>query len=396
MPFGFRPPARRARQVLIAGVALPALFSLAACAFLQQPKFGAIPEGERLATLQRSPNHADGEFRNLVDTPVLVDGAGSFSTLVAYLFQPTGNLRPASPPPTVKTNLKALDTRRDTVVWLGHSSYFVLFAGKRILIDPVLSPYASPVSFSTQAFAGTTLYGVDDLPDIDVLLITHDHWDHLDHATVSALQGKVGRAIVPLGVGAHLERWGYTAGQISEADWYDTRELDGGLAIHVVPARHYSGRWLTRDRALWAGFVLASPRARILFSGDTGYGPHFKDLAQRFGGFDLAALDMGQYDARWPYIHMTPEEAAQAAADLHAQALLPAHVGRFNIALHAWDDPFARIVAASRERPYRLATPMIGEPLIVNETAQRFSRWWENDAAASRLAAIPAQAQEQP
>jgi L-ascorbate metabolism protein UlaG (beta-lactamase superfamily) len=230
------------------------------------------------------------------------------------------NLQPGVPLPTLKTDLKALDAGRDTVVWLGHSSFFVLFSGKRLLIDPVFSPYAAPVSLSTQAFAGTTLYATEDMPEIDALLITHDHWDHLDHATVTALEPQVRRVLVPLGVGAHLEHWGYTRDKIHEADWFGKLELADGSAIHAVPARHYSGRLLDRNRTLWAGFVLESGKRRILFGGDSGYGPHYAELARRFGGFDLVALDMGQYDARWPYIHMTPEEAAQAAMDLNLSA----------------------------------------------------------------------------
>ena len=231
------------------------------------------------------------------------------------------------------------------------------------------------------------------MPEIDVLLITHDHWDHLDYDTVTALRGKVGQVLVPLGVGAHFEHWGYARDKVREGDWYDTLKLEqkqeqkrgADLAIHLVPARHYSGRWLTRNKTLWAGFVLESATRRILFSGDTGYGPHFKELAQRFGSFDLAALDMGQYDPRWPYIHMTPEDAAQAAADLQAKALLPAHVGRFNIARHAWNEPLERIGAASEGKRYRLFTPMIGEPLKLDGTEPRFSRWWNGTSGiASR------------
>ena len=366
------------RRILICLATLAVLLSLGACAYLQHPKFGAYPEGERLEKIQRSPHHVDGEFRSLIDTPRFSDGNSMFSIFTGDLFKRFDNLRPALPIPTAKTDLKVLDTRQDTIVWLGHSSYFVLFAGKRILIDPVFSPYASPVSFSTQAFDGTSLYTVDDMPAIDVLLITHDHWDHLDHATVTALKDKVGRVLVPLGVGAHLEHWGYAQGKVREADWYEKLEVTPGLAIHLIPARHYSSRWLTRNKALWTGFVLESATRRILFSGDTGYGPHFKELAQRFGGFDLAALDMGQYDPRWPYIHMTPEEAAQAAEDLQAKALLPAHVGRFNIARHAWTEPFERISGASEGKPYRLATPKIGEPLRVGDAGQRFANWWQD------------------
>jgi L-ascorbate metabolism protein UlaG (beta-lactamase superfamily) len=367
----------RWRAIFIGLFSLVGVFSLGACAYLQHPKFGAYPEGDRLEAIQRSPRYSNGEFRNPVATPTLVEGVGLFSIVVGDLFKSVENLRPALPLPAIKTDLKALDAGQDAVVWLGHSSYFVLLAGKRFLIDPVFSPFAAPVSFSTKAFDGTSLYTVDDMPEIDVLLITHDHWDHLDHATVTALEGRVRRAIVPLGVGAHLAHWGYASEKVSEADWYDKLELGVSFAVHLVPARHYSGRWLTRNKSLWTGFVLESNERRILFSGDTGYGPHFKELAQRFGGFDLAALDMGQYDPRWPYIHMTPEEAAQAAEDLQTKALLPAHVGRFNIARHAWTDPFERISAASDGKPYRLLTPQIGEPLAVGDAEQRFARWWQ-------------------
>lgn len=377
---------RRMWRMLIGLVALVLVLSLGACAYLQHPKFGVYPEGDRLEAIQRSPHYADGEFHNLVDTPTLLDGNSTFSIIAGDLFRHVENLRPAQAIPTAKTDLKTLDAGQDAVVWLGHSSYFVQLAGKRILIDPVFSTFAAPASFSTKAFDGTSLYTVDDMPEIDVLLITHDHWDHLDHATITALESKVRRAIVPLGVGAHLEHWGYAREKVREADWYEKLVPGEGLAVHLVPARHYSGRWLTRNKTLWTGFVLESATRRLLFSGDTGYGPHFKELAQRFGGFDLAALDMGQYDPRWPYIHMTPEEAAQAAEDLRAKALLPAHVGRFNIARHAWNDPFERISAASEGKPYRLATPMIGETLRLDDPGQRFARWWEGVTRTAPLA----------
>ncbi len=369
---------RTRRKILLCLAIFTASLFLGACAYLQHPKFGAYPEGERLEKIRRSPRYVDGEFRNLIDTPRFSEGNTMFSIFAGDLFKRFENLRPALPVPTVKTDLKALDIRQDTIVWLGHSSYFIVFAGKRILIDPVFSPFAAPVSVSTRAFEGTTLYSVDEMPEIDVLLITHDHWDHLDHATVAALQGKVRLVLAPLGVGAHLERWGYAHENVHEADWYEKLELPPDLAIHLVPARHYSGRWLTRNKSLWGGFVLESSTRRILFSGDTGYGPHFKDLARRFGGFDLAALDMGQYDPRWPYLHMTPEEASQAAEELQAKMLLPAHVGRFNIARHAWTEPFERISAVSEGKPYRLVTPLIGEPLKVGNLDQIHVRWWQD------------------
>jgi len=365
------------RRIMIAFLVLLLLLVLGVAAYLQHPKFGAPPAGERLARLQRSPHFVDGNFRNLVETPVLLEGVGMASIIAGNLTQKVADLRPATPLPTVKTDLKALDPRQDAVVWLGHSSFFIIFAGRRILLDPVLSPYAAPVSFSTQAFAGTSRYTPDDLPPIDVLLITHDHWDHLDYPTLSALRDKVGQVFVPLGVGAHLARWGYADAQVHEADWYDSLPLDSTTRLHLIPARHYSGRLLTRNQTLWGGFVFESATRRLLFSGDTGYGPHFKELAGRFGSFDLVALDMGQYDPRWPYIHMTPEEAAQAAEDLRARVLLPAHVGRFTIARHAWYEPFDRILAASRQHPSQLLTPMIGQALVLDAPTPAFAPWWQ-------------------
>lgn len=378
---------KRLLFIVLGLAALAALLLLAGCAYLRHPKFGAEPEGERLARLQRSPHYADGEFRNLVPTAVLRDGLTPLSIVAHDLLHPLENLRPAQPIPVEKIDLKALDRSRDAVVWLGHASFFVQLAGRRILIDPVLSPFAGPVSFALQAFEGTNLYGVDDLPDIDLLLVTHDHWDHLDQPTVIGLQGKVKQVLVGLGVGAHFERWGYAPGQIHEADWYETLALGADLAAHLVPARHYSGRGLTRNKTLWTGFVLASPQRRLLFSGDSGHGPHYKDIGERFGGFDFVALDMGQYDPRWPFIHMSPEEAAMAAQDLNAKALVPAHVGRFTLARHTWDEPFERIRTASKGRPYRLLTPRMGSAMYLDVAEPTPWPWWQSPQRALQQAA---------
>lgn len=374
-------------MILIGLVAMGALLLMGASAYTQQPKFGADPDGDRLQKIQRSPNYADGEFHNIIPTPMLKEGQGTLSILLSDAINEAENLRPAHPLPHEKVDLKRLDPKRDMLVWLGHSSFFVQIAGKRILIDPVLSPYAAPMSFAIRAFDGTTVYTADDLPDIDLLLITHDHWDHLDHETVTTLISKVKQVFVPLGVGAHFERWGYAHDKVREGDWYDKLEQDNDLAVHLAPARHYSGRGLIRNKTLWSGFVLESGQRRILLGGDSGYGPHFKELGRRFGSFDLVALDMGQYDPRWPYIHMTPQEASQAAQDLNAKALLPAHVGRFSLARHAWNEPFERIRAESQGKPYRLLTPRIGEALHLDSTEQSFSPWWE---AAQQIPSVPA------
>jgi L-ascorbate metabolism protein UlaG (beta-lactamase superfamily) len=349
---------------------------LGACAVINQPRFGKLPEGDRLDRILASPHHRDDTFQNLIETPKFSTDDGMVSILWNGLFNKAERLKPDGPIPVVKTVLKALSPDTDTVVWLGHSSWFIQAGGKRFLIDPVLSDHAAPFSFLNKAFDGTTIYSADDIPEIDVLLMSHDHWDHLDYPTVTALESKVRQVICPLGVGACFEYWGYPKDKIREGDWNERIELGDDVVIHVLPARHYSGRLFKGNQTLWSGFALVTPDRKIFFSGDSGYGPHFSEIGKQFNGFDLVLLDCGQYDARWAYIHMTPEEASRAAGDLGAKSFIPAHVGRFTIANHAWDEPFIRVTESSLNAPFRLLTPRIGEPVGLDGTDSPFKRWW--------------------
>lgn len=368
---------RRLTRVFLVLLAVVGALLLGAWGYLQQPKFGKLPDGGRLEVIERSPNYVDGEFRNLVPTPMFAEGTSFLSALLANLFMDKERLMPGVSIPAVKTDLKALARDEDVVVWLGHSSYFVLLGGRTILIDPVFSSGAAPVPSSNRAFDGTSLYAADDMPEIDYLLITHDHWDHLDYPSVKALESKTRKVITGLGIGAYFEQWGWAKEKIHEADWFSALELGNGLSVHVLPARHYSRRLLTRNKTLWVGFALATPQRRVFFGGDSGYGPHFAEIGRKFEGFDLVVLDTGQYDARWPFLHMFPEEAARAAEELRGKAFLPGHVGRFTIANHSWDEPFRRVAAATEGRNYRLLTPRIGEPIKLAHEDQRFPRWWE-------------------
>ena len=368
---------RRLRGMIFILCAVALCLLLGACAFLGQAQFGKHPEGERLSRIQASPNYRDGEFQNTVPTATLIEGQSSLKIIWKGLFAEKGRLHPQGPLPTVRLDLAALDRTKDTVIWLGHSSYFIQLAGKRILVDPIFSDHGAPFSFFNKTFPGTDIYTAADMPEIDMLIISHDHWDHLDYPTALALLPKVNIVVAPLGVGAHFERWGYPHEKLREADWNTALSFDNGLTVHVVPARHYSGRSFARNKTLWAGFVLVTPERRIFPSGDTGYGPHLAEIARSFGGFDLVALDGGQYDPRWPLIHMTPEEAVRAAHDLKAESLLLAHVGRFSISTHSWDEPFVRVAQASTGKPFRLLTPKIGEPVWFDGTEQTFTPWWE-------------------
>lgn len=364
-------------RILLVLAATAVIFAISGYTVLHQPLFGQHPEGVRLALIERSPNYRDGIFHNQIDSPLHTSDSSEFSILVEGLFGERGQPRPKGVIPSIKTDLKTLDINEDLVVWLGHSSYFVQLGGKRVLLDPVFSVNAAPIPMANRAFAGTSIYSAEDMPDIDALLITHDHYDHLDYPSIIALQPKVSQVVVGLGVGAHLQAWGYPTDRIREIDWYDTVSLADRLKIHATPARHFSGRTFDRNLSLWVGYALTTDSSRIFFSGDSGYAPHFAEVGNRYGPFNWVALDAGQYDPRWANVHMNPEEAAQAAEDLRAAAFTPGHVGRFSIAPHDWNDPFIRITAASKDRSYELWTPIIGSPIFLDGRDQEFAPWWE-------------------
>ncbi|MCC5074384.1 MBL fold metallo-hydrolase [Xanthomonas campestris] len=369
-------------RMLIALIGLAVLGAVGAGLYLREPLFGALPSGERLDQIALSPNYRQGAFRNQISTPMKTTDQSEWSMWAETLFGNHGQPRPPSALPAVKTDLKALDPAQDLVVWLGHSSYFVQLGGRRVLIDPVFSSSASPVPMTNTAFDGTSIYNVADMPPIDFLLISHDHYDHLDYPSVLALKPKVRQVVVGLGVGAHFQAWGYDMKRVHEADWYQTIGDEGGLQIHVTPARHFSGRTFTRNQSLWVGFVLSTGQRKLFYSGDSGYGPHFAQIGKRYGPFDWAALDTGQYDPRWANVHMNPEQAAQAAKDLRTRVLMPSHVGRFSLAPHDWDAPFKRVTAASQNAGYRLWSPEIGEPAYLDGREQHFSQWWNLTGSA--------------
>lgn len=351
---------------------------LTACATLNRPQFGNLPEQARLERIKQSPHYVHDEFAYPIATPMLRDGESTLKIFWDNFWAEEKQTVPTQALPTVKTNLLALNPHQDVVIWLGHSAYYIQLAGKRILIDPVLSDHAAPFSFLVKAFKGTTLYKPEDIPEIDYLLISHDHYDHLDYATVTQLKDKVKNVVVPLGIGSHFEYWGYPLSKIHENDWFNTLRTDTGLNIHTLPARHYSGRTFSRNKTLWASYALETPTHKIYFGGDSGYGPHFKEIGTKLGNFDMVMLDSGQYDPRWPLIHMMPEEAIQAAIDLNAKAILPMHIGRFALSSHAWNEPFKRIANASKNAPLTLLTPKIGQPAWLDDQVNKFSHWWEN------------------
>jgi L-ascorbate metabolism protein UlaG (beta-lactamase superfamily) len=361
------------KRLLAASLAVLCALGVSACAYVY-PALGQLPPD---GALTASAQYRDGAFRNEVASPPRPGGVGFILAVIRGRFEPRDRPSPSSALPSIKTDLAALPLEQDIVVWLGHSSYFLQLGGKRLLIDPVFSNYAAPVPGMVRAFDGTSPYTIDDMPDIDVVLITHDHYDHLDYATMKGLEPKTRLVIAGLGNGAHLRHWGYLPAKTREMNWNSVVDVAPGLRVHVLPAQHYSGRFMQRNQSLWASYALETPQRRLYFSGDTGFGPHFADIAKRFASFDFVALDAGQYNAKWADIHMTPEEASRAAELLDARTLLSGHAGRFTLARHAWDEPFERALAASEGKRYRLLTPRIGEPVHLADSEQSFTHWWK-------------------
>jgi L-ascorbate metabolism protein UlaG (beta-lactamase superfamily) len=296
--------------------------------------------------------------------------------LKEFLFDKSKQNIPPAPLPSRKTNLHHLDLNKNILVWFGHSSYFMQIDGKRILVDPVFSGNASPIRFTTRSFAGSDIYSVSDMPDIDYLFITHDHWDHLDYRSIVQLKNKVRKIITGLGVGAHLMFWGYDKENIQEMAWDDHIDPEAGFSVTAVTARHFSGRGLQRNKSQWTSFILTTISKKIFIGGDSGYDTHFAEIGKRYGPFDLAILEDGQYNRNWKYIHMMPEETVQAAMELGAKKLLPVHWAKFSLSLHAWDEPIIRIKKEADLKSVYLLHPMIGEYVDL-DVDQIFTCWWE-------------------
>lgn len=346
--------------------------------FLHQHQFGKLPSGLRIAQIKNSPNFKYGSFQNINVTPDLTDGATYFSVLKEFIFNNNKRLIPTGNIPSIKTDLNAIEPYENVLVWFGHSSYFMQIDGKRFLIDPVFCGYASPFSFITKAFKGSNIYNADDMPDIDYLFISHDHWDHLDYATILKLKPKIKKVICGLGIGEHLERWSYNPDIIYEKDWHESLILENDFSVHTIPARHFSGRGLIRNKALWTSFVLKTTTKQIFIGGDSGYDDHFAHAGKKFGAFDLAILENGQYNKNWKHIHLMPDEVTQAAKDLNTKKLLTVHHSKFALSNHNWDEPLNNISNRCKEESIPLLTPMIGEKVLLSETDQSFSEWWKN------------------
>jgi len=354
--------------------------ALYACLRLYAP-LGGRPSADNLAKRRRSERYdpARRRFAYPLPTPMVMnakDMLGVLGRMIAGTPQgkPSGPLDVVVYKPLEAGSGEKSGTR---ATWFGHSAVLVETGGMTLFIDPMLGPSPSPVpAIGNRRFSDRLPARIEELPAIDAVLLSHDHYDHLDYGTIRRLRDRVGHFYVPLGVGAHLERWGVEAGRITECDWWEEARL-GELTLACTPARHFSGRSLgDRDATLWCSWVISGPHAAVFFSGDSGYGPHFEAIGERYGPFDLTCMECGQYDDRWALIHMRPEETVQAHQDVRGRVLLPIHWGAFKLALHTWTDPVERVRKAAAEQNIRLTTPRIGESVDVGAADLPASTWW--------------------
>lgn len=350
----------RTRMILGCILVVIALLAVSVIVFINQPSFGRTPRGERLERIKKSPNYRNGKFKNRNETPLMTSDKGRIEGLWEFIFKRIDGLRPDQPVITKKTDLRKIDRNDEILVWFGHSSYFIQTGEKRILVDPVFR-MASPVSFINKPFKGTDIYMPDDMPDIDYLVISHDHWDHLDYNTVKKLKDRIRTVICPLGVGEHFEYWGFDKDSIVELDWNENANLAPGFMIHCLPARHFSGRGLTSNQSLWASFLLEAPSQKIYIAGDGGYDTHFAEIGNRFPNIDLAILENGQYDEDWNLIHLMPQYMAQTAGDLKAKKILTVHHSKYALAKHRWDEPLKNVEKMKNKDSLNVLMPVIGE-----------------------------------
>lgn len=341
--------------------------------------FGAVPKGRRLQRIRQSELYRKKQFRNISYTPSIAEGYKmSKVTYDFFLGKKHPLLKPLKAIPSVHTDLRSIPKNKDVFIWLGHSSYYLQTDGVSFLIDPVLSLYGSPFKYFNKAFNGSDIFKPEDIPDLDYLVITHDHFDHLDYPTVKAIRNRTGVAVIPLGVGAHLERWGYTEDQLIEEEWGAEINLKNNIRIVFTPARHFSGRRIKQNDTLWTSYVLITPSKKIFLGGDSGYDSHFKMIGDQYGPFDYAILENGQYGDAWRYIHAMPEDVIQAAVDIQAKHIIPVHAAKFALALHPWNEPLQKITAFGKEKELDILTPMIGEVVDLNLPDQQFTVWWED------------------
>ncbi|WP_224749824.1 MBL fold metallo-hydrolase [Polycladospora coralii] len=339
--------------------------------------FGGKAPKNKIEEYQTFAYFKEGRFQNAIPTTMDNDFSSTVS-MIRDFFKNDPNRQPTKPLPVKKIDFSGIKENQPTqITWLGHSAVLLQIDGKAILFDPMLGESPSPFSsIGSKRFQKELPFQIEDLPPIDAVFISHDHYDHLDHGTIKKLKAKVNQFFVPLGIENHLVRWGVDPAKIQAMTWWDETEY-ADLTIAFTPARHFSGRSLMdRNATLWGSWVLIGKEQRVYFSGDSGYGPHFKEIGKKYGPFDFTMMESGQYDDRWAAIHMKPEESIQAHLDVKGKAMMPIHWGAFTLAFHDWTDPVERELKLAEQREVTLALPQVGEKMMIKDGRYPSEPWW--------------------
>ncbi|MEO1050945.1 MAG: MBL fold metallo-hydrolase [Bacteroidota bacterium] len=358
------------------------------------PQFGGTVSNEQKVIYATTGHYEDGVFIN--DEEIVMEiNCHSITEMLKEVMNPDPNVVPDHNIEVEKITPDKLLNQPDTltrITWLGHSSFLIETGGKTLLLDPIFSKYAAPHHWLGRVrFNREMPIKISELPEIDAVFISHDHYDHLDYPSINELKDKVNHFFVPLGVGNHLRRWQIEDNKISEMDWWQEAVLED-LQIVFAPSRHMSGRGLTDQSAtLWGSWIIQNQHANIYFSGDGGYGKHFKEIGEKYGPFDVGLLECGQYNELWKDVHMMPEETVAAAQDIKAKLMMPIHWGSFALATHSWTDPVERVTKAAQEMNVPIATPKIGESIqLADSLGFNADQWWrvDNETLSDRYARI--------
>ncbi len=361
--------------IILAAVVL--LLAIAGFFILQQPQFGKKPTGNHFDEVKLSPQHNGSNFRNPGDIEMVMNFSKFIQIMKAYMKTVDGK-RPESMP-ILHPDTGIIASSPDTITaltWFGHSAFLLEMDGKIILLDPMFGPAAAPFTFQVNRFSNDLPIALEDLPKIDAVVFSHDHYDHLDYPTIMSIKDKVSAYYVPLGLGSHLQHWGIEEENIHELDWWQETNFEG-ITLACTPSQHFSGRGISdRGSTLWSSWVIKGKKHNLFFSGDSGYFLGFKKIGEKYGPFDLAMVECGQYNTLWQEIHMLPEESAQAAVDLNAKMMMPIHWAMFELALHPWKEPVERLSIKAEELNMPIFTPKIGERFTLG-TPLSSEKWWE-------------------
>lgn len=337
------------------------------------PQIGKTPSGLDLERIKTSPNYNGEIFINKTIT-----NEAKFKDVYKSIPKFFSN-KIGFPPDTLPAKFQMDQKNNDSsmfITWFGHSAFMLEVAEKKILIDPMFGKSTSPIYVTNKRFPYRNDIPVDSIKDIDYVLFSHDHYDHLDYPTIKKIKNDVGHFYVPLGVGTHLKYWNVEENKVSQYDWWETVKTDD-LELIFCPSRHFSGRGFTgRNTSLWGSWVIRIASFNIYFSGDSGYGEHFKEIGEKLGPFDFAMIECGQYNKAWSNIHMMPEESAQAGKDLKADLVMPIHWGAFKLSIHEWDEPVKRFTKKADELGLNYIHPKIGERFELGKDFPK-QEWWK-------------------